>query len=126
MLGKAFTCVYALIGITVILKAISPFVAFMRGDWRDQLLKAIGCAPAVDTSDPNLTVAQVNAAISYPRRYALALIGPMFVFIAGIFIHFLVIRDPLTPAAPGLVDSVYWTVISMTTIGYGKAADGLG
>ena len=54
-LARAFTCVYALIGITLVLDALSPLVTFLRGDWRERLLAAVGCAAKVDTNDPSLT-----------------------------------------------------------------------
>ena len=41
-LGKLFTCIYALIGITVILGSLAPLVAFLRGDWREKLLGCLG------------------------------------------------------------------------------------
>lgn len=107
---------YSLIGITVILNALSPLVAFLHGDWRDKLLKAVGCAPKVDLSDMSLTIEEVNASISYPRRYALALIGPVFVFIAGIAIHFFTMRESASVwEFEALMDSTYWALITMTT-----------
>jgi hypothetical protein len=97
--GKLFTTLYALIGITVILGALAPLVAFLRGDWRENLLTLLGCGQKVDTNDPNLTMEEVNRLISYPRRYALALLGPGFVMVAGMLLHFFLIREP--PEAAG-------------------------
>ena len=92
--GKAFTCVYALIGITVILGAISPLVAFMKGDWREKLLACCGCGDKVNLNDPKLSMHQINALINYPRRYCLALIGPLIVLFTGVCIHYFTIREP--------------------------------
>ena len=36
---------------------------------------------------------QVNKLINYPRRYALALIGPVLVFVSGVLLHYFFIRD---------------------------------
>lgn len=93
VLGKIFTTIYALIGITVILGALAPLVAFLRGDWREKLLALLGCGAKVDTNDPNLTMEEVNKLINYPRRYALALLGPGFVMLAGMIFHFWLIRE---------------------------------
>jgi voltage-gated potassium channel Kch len=156
--GRLFTCGFALVGITVILSAFSGFTSVLRGDWRDKLLTFVGLAAKIDTNDPNLTMEQVNRAISYPRRYALALIGPIAVLCSGVALHYHAIRiPPEDPAAywslervlawmvcgfisdegctdpgyfglagshiaidiNGCIDALYWTMITMTTIGYG-------
>ena len=75
------------------LDALSPLVTFLRGDWRERLLAAVGCAAKVDTNDPSLTMEEVNKLINYHRRYALALIGPVGVLLTGMALHYTLIRE---------------------------------
>lgn len=123
MLGKLFTCFYALLGITVVLAALAPLVSFLKGDWREKVLSCCGCEAQVDTTDLSLTMEQVNRRINYPRRYALALLGPGLVMVAGIKMHFVFINklpfDSTENVLKGLADSIYFTIITMSTIGYG-------
>ena len=112
-LGKLFTCVYALIGITVVLGSLAPLVAFLRGDWREKLLQAFGFAgPKVDTEDPKLTMEDINKLINYQQRYMLALIGPGFVLCCGEPRLYIAAdadltsdlsRNPTCPACPGML-----------------------
>lgn len=137
-MSKLFTCFYALFGIVAVLGALTPLVSFLRGDWREKLLTLFGCGPKVDTEDPNLTMEEINRLIDYRSRYMIAMLSPLVVFIGGILMHYMFLRDPLA-ADPmnvpmlqeylrafgvdvdvvGLIDSFYWTMITMTTIGYG-------
>ena len=134
-LGKLFTCVYALIGLTVVLGALTPFVEFLKGDWRDKLLNLLGCTTA-NIDDPELTMEQINALINYRRRYAMAALGPVFVLLVGMNLHFFFIREAPPgelAALPyldelgvdvridflGWIDAFYWSLITMSTIGYG-------
>jgi len=52
------------------------------------------------------------ANVNYCRHYCLALIGPLFVMIVGVILA-------RTLEAHSWVDSIYWTIVTMTTIGYG-------
>mmetsp|Transcript_4200 Transcript_4200/g.10911 ORF Transcript_4200/g.10911 Transcript_4200/m.10911 type:complete len:150 (+) Transcript_4200:844-1293(+) len=89
-------------------------MAFMKGDWREKLLEALGWAEQVDTEDANLTMEEINRLINYKRRYALALLGPGIVLLLGVWLHYSLIREPqgdyLLIDWSGVVDSFYWAV----------------
>ena len=126
-LSKLFTIPYAVIGIVVVLNALSPLLALLKGNWREKLLETFGWRDTVDTEDSSLTIQEVNRLINYKRRYALALMGPTLVFSLGVLMHYTMIRE--TRRDPdawygfldwvGLIDACYWAIITMTTIGYG-------
>jgi len=138
-MSKLFTCFYALFGIVAVLGALSPLVSFLRGDWREKLLSICGCGQKVDTEDPNLTMDEINRLIDYRSRYMIALLSPMVVLISGIIMHYSFLREAPAPDREdvptieayllqytgidvdivGLIDAFYWTMITMTTIGYG-------
>ena len=114
--GKLFTCGYALLGMTLVISSLAPVVDLLS-DGIAQIESALTgflerhqfIRPAVNTLDMNLTVAEVNATINYTRRYLVAL-NNLFVFlIAGLVISQYVIDSG------DWVDSLYWTIISMTT-----------
>lgn len=118
VLGKLFTCFYALIGITVVLSALSPFVAFLKGDWREKLLDSLGLSAKVDLSNMSLTPDEVNRLINYNRRYALALLGPGVVLLSGMALHYWHIRE--APDAPDA--AAMWLRDAAEMVGGGQAA----
>ena len=122
--GRLFTVFYALLGITIVLSALTPLIDMLQNliDALEEYLT--GCLerfkiipPAVDTLDLSLTIAQVNASISYKRRYLLALGNPIVMFIIGwILAKYFVVESG------DWIDELYFVIISMTTIGYGDLA----
>lgn len=126
-LGRAFTCVYCLYGISTVLAALTPLIGILHGEWREHLLKLLGSTDEVDTEDTKLSIAEANRRIDYSRRYALALLSPVTVLFAGVAFHYFAIREPVPPDAAGviyngmfyidlfgLLDSLYYAVITMT------------
>ena len=125
-LGRVFTSIYSILGITIAFDQIVSLVGFMRnGQLRERLLKAFARLPGVrqllgaaflsgdvDTDDASLSMRDVNLRISYPRRYALALLGPAIVFLLISLVAALVHKLP--PASCS-----YFGIITMSTIGYG-------
>ena len=79
--GRAFTCLYALLGTTIIISALSPLVETLLDAVRAWLNHFVPLA--VDTSDENLTLEQINTKISYRHRYARAMLGPLLLFLIG-------------------------------------------
>lgn len=125
-IGRLFTSVYSLVGITVAFSSIVSLVEFMRnGDFRERLIKTLAMLPGVrqifggaflspdvDTDDASLSMRDVNLRISYTRRYTLCLLGPAIVFLFIALVAGLVHKLP--PAA-----CTYFGIITMSTIGYG-------
>jgi hypothetical protein len=115
-LGKLFTIVYALLGMTLVVRALSPLIDVLSAaiDYCEKALTSLLeskrlIPPAVDTLDMSLTVREVNANISYGRRYALALCNPFVILVSGLVLaHWIVDTGDW-------VDYLYWCVISMTT-----------
>ena len=111
--GKLFTVVYAMVGIVFVFAALTPLVDALM--WvKDVVL--IPCAPPAAQSEgrggSSLTLEQQRARAAWGYKYAAALAGPGIIFVLGLVIGFTVMDLKL-------VDSIYWSMITMTTIGYG-------
>lgn len=128
--GRLFISVFALWGITVVLAAMAPLVMLLHGSWRERL---VGGQSDVDTSDPRISIEEINKKINYRRRYLLAMIGPFLVQCLGTAIYYFTIYEPDADRSmpfnipyfgvpidlAGVADGMYWAVVTMTTIGYG-------
>ena len=119
-LGRLFTIFYALLGMVVVLAALTPVVELLQtlidtGEkaFTGFLEKHKFIPPAVNTLDMSLTVQQVNATINYTRRYCVALSNPICMLVLGMLISQGVVDTG------DWIDHLYFTIISMTTIGYG-------
>jgi hypothetical protein len=132
-LGKLFTPFYCVLGITLVLRALSPVLEVLRGPWRDQVLGYFGWQEAsFDESEElpdtenvdndgivNITVNKSDvheAAIrrremetalkNNRRRVALAMVTPGVIILIGAAIHFFAIRVPSETPFLGIVDIV--------------------
>ena len=116
-LGRLFTCVYAILGITLVFSALSPLVEFLLAFLERAEEAAVDCLERAGWIEPKVaetveSLADQAKQINYGRKYILALVGPIIVLLIGI-----VIGQNLMEL--NWADSIYWSVITMTTIGYG-------
>ena len=137
--GRLFTCLYALIGIIVLMSAMAPIIEWVLEKRKlieeglEKVAEAAGLedldAPAkttiadarlaalVDADGDGVVSAEEAAELAgekfnYWPRYLRALSGPVLVFLIGLGLGLGVMRL-------SLIDATYFTVITMTTIGYG-------
>jgi hypothetical protein len=102
-----FTVVYSLIGIVFVFAALSPLV---------DALKAVNsfilspCAPIEKNDYDSLEELKLNG--NWGFKYSKAGMGLFLTFSIGLLIGFFVMQL-------SLVNCVYWSMITMTTIGYG-------
>lgn len=121
-LGRAFTIFSTFYGISVVLGALTPLIAILHGDWRENVLLMLGSKEGVDTSNKKLSIVEINKRIDYSRRYFLALLSPIAVLLVGVAFYYFAIREPLVDASAtlygvdlvGLVDAFYFACITMT------------
>lgn len=98
--GRLFTCLSALIGPSAIMKALSPFVVGMLARLRSALEPLV--VLVLDTSDDDM------------RGYFRAMLGPLILLVLKVSFCWC--------AGHTFFDSVYFSIITMTTVGYGDFA----
>ena len=110
--GKLFTVVYALVGIIFVFAALSPLVDLLM-TVKDFILKPF-TPPEPDETDEDgqVDIDDLRKRGNWGFKFTAALAGPFIIFLLGLCIGF-------TVMGYDLVDGVYWSMITMTTIGYG-------
>jgi hypothetical protein len=94
--SRLLTCLYAPIGMFLVLAGFAPLASSLNGSWREKLLDRIfGCTEEkLDERDEALTLSDVNRRINYCRRYTIALFAPISMWVVGVAIHYFTIREP--------------------------------
>lgn len=90
-MGRLFTCAYALVGITLVLAAIAPFLNAILQARRavERLLGALAsCCARPAPAHASAEARRIN----YPLRYLSAMLGPLMVLLFGILLALLVLR----------------------------------
>jgi len=125
--GKIFTAVYALIGITTVFSTVADIfrqnpLSTSNSSWQDGVLTAIDnlytrreLFSDVDMSCDVVTLDELRAQVNWPRRFLSCLLGPLLLFAIGIVIG-------VSVEGFDVINSVYWSAITMSTIGFGDAS----
>ena len=126
--GKLFTAVYALIGVTTVFKTLTDVfrqnpLSTSDSSWQDSVLTAVDNLYArraflsddADMSCDVVTLDELRARVNWPRRFLSCLLGPLLLFTIGIGIG-------VGVEGFDVINSAYWSAITMTTIGLGDAS----
>jgi hypothetical protein len=104
--GKIFTVAYALVGIVFVFSALSPLVDLLMLV-KDALLSPF--APSEELDD-DISLHDLREQGNWGFKFGAALAGPMLIFALGLCIG-------LTVMNLSAIDGIYWSMITMTTIG---------
>ena len=110
--GKIFTVIYALFGLIFVFAALSPLLDALL--WFKDLI-LVPCTPKspLETdADGVLDLSDLRQRGNWGFKYYSAVMGPILVFVVGLIIGYTVMDLDA-------IDSIYWSMITMTTIGYG-------
>lgn len=110
--GKLFTVIYALLGLIFVFAALSPLLDALVW-FKDLLLGPCTPPDPMETDEDGvLDLEDLRSRGNWGFKYFSALMGPIIIFVLGLIIGFFVMKL-------GWVDGIYWSMITMTTIGYG-------
>lgn len=115
-LGRLFTTIYALLGISVVFGTLHPFITPAL-EWL--VRTAVWLVPALElkvTNSLTISLEEARKKVSYTRRYVQVMIPTMALMILGIFLGFMI---QTVEHEHTLIDATYFGVIAMSTIGYG-------
>ena len=116
--GRLFTSIYIVLGITFIFNAMGPIVAALLVQLRALIGELVDAVLFVVRDIFKLRLPRfVDDAMTEGRMvgYVRAVEGPVVLIALGVLFAWLVIGY-------GLIDSLYWSVCTMTTIGFGDLA----
>ena len=117
--GRLFTSGWALLGITLVFSAIQPLadnVLRLRGRLEKTLVDFLPFLREAELPDSlDIPIEEFNKTINYPRRFFLAVSGPLMLLLV------MLAAGPLLIGL-SIIDSIYFAIISMATIGYGDIA----
>lgn len=115
-LGRAFTIVYALLGISVVFGTLNPFINPALEWLVETVVRHVPWLQPKVSNSLKVSLQEARKQVSYTRRYARAMIPTMALLVVGIVIGILI--EAVEEGAT-LVDAAYFGVITMSTIGYG-------